>query len=119
MLCWFLLYNKVNQLYEYIDPLPLGPLSYPLTPPLWGITGHRAELPVLHGSFPLASYFTHGGAYMSTLFSISSTLLPCCVCMFALYINSQLPIPVTGSGLARVFVNAEPPPRSCPFFLGD
>ena len=53
------------------------------------------------------------------LLSISSTLLPRCVCMFALYINSQLPIAVTGSGLARVFVNAEPPPRSCPFFLGD
>ena len=25
ILCWFLLYNKVNQLYAYTYPLPLGP----------------------------------------------------------------------------------------------
>ena len=37
--------------------------------------------------------------------------------MYVLSINSQLPIAVTGSGLARVFVNAEPLPRSCPFWV--
>ena len=31
MLCQFLLYNKVNQLYVYIRPLPLGPSSHPTT----------------------------------------------------------------------------------------
>ena len=29
MLCWFLLYNEVTQLYVHISPLPLGPLSHP------------------------------------------------------------------------------------------
>ena len=29
MLCQFLLYNEVNQLYVSMYPLPLGPLSYP------------------------------------------------------------------------------------------
>ena len=29
MLCQFLMYNEVNQLYVYIYPLPLGPPSYP------------------------------------------------------------------------------------------
>ena len=30
MLCQFLLYNKVNQLYVYIYRLPLGPPCYPI-----------------------------------------------------------------------------------------
>ena len=28
MLCWFLLYKEVNQLYVYIYPLPHGPPSH-------------------------------------------------------------------------------------------
>ena len=28
MLCWFLLYNEVNQTYVYIYPLPLRPLCH-------------------------------------------------------------------------------------------
>ena len=31
MLCWFLLYNNMNQLYVYIYPLPLEPPSHPPT----------------------------------------------------------------------------------------
>ena len=31
MLYQFLLYNKVNELYVYIYPLPLGPPFYPTT----------------------------------------------------------------------------------------
>ena len=61
MVCQFLLYNKVNQLYIYIYPhisslLHLTP-TLPI-PPLQVVTKHRADLPVLCGCFPLASYFT-------------------------------------------------------------
>ena len=72
MLCQFLLYNKVNQLYVYIYPhipsllhlLPTLPI-----PPLQVDTKHRADLPVLCGCFPLAIYFTFGNVYMSVLLS--------------------------------------------------
>ena len=39
--------------------LPTHPIS-----PLYIITAHRAELPVLSSSFPLAVYFTHGSVYI-------------------------------------------------------
>ena len=32
MLCWFLLYNKMNQLYVYTYPLPLEPLPHSIPP---------------------------------------------------------------------------------------
>ena len=32
MLCWFLPYNNLNQLYGYIYPPSLEPLSHPPTP---------------------------------------------------------------------------------------
>ena len=68
MVCQFLLYNKVNQLYIYIYPhipsllrlLPTLPI-----PPLQVVTKHRADLPVLCGCFPLAIGFTFGSVYMS------------------------------------------------------
>ena len=66
VLCWFLLYNQVNQLHVYIHPLPLELPSYPLSPP---ITEHRAELPVVHSAFPLAVCFTHTSECESTLLS--------------------------------------------------
>ena len=69
MLCQFLRYNKVNQLYVNIYPIPLEPPYDPHIPPLWVITEHRTELPVLYSSFPLASYFTHGSVYKSMLLS--------------------------------------------------
>ena len=68
MLCQFLLYNKVNQLYVYIYPHIPSLLHLPLTlpiPPLQVVTKHRADLPVLCGCFPLAIYFTFGSVYMS------------------------------------------------------
>ena len=34
ILCWFLLYNSESQLYVYVCPLPIEPLSHPLIPPL-------------------------------------------------------------------------------------
>ena len=68
MVCQFLLYNKVNQLYVYIYPhipsfLHLSP-TLPI-PPLQVVTRHRADLPVLCGCFPLAINFTFASVYMS------------------------------------------------------
>ena len=61
VLCQFLLYNKVNQLYVHIYPYIPSLLSLPPTlpiPPLYVVTKHRADLPVLCSSFPLAIRFT-------------------------------------------------------------
>ena len=72
MVCQFLLYNKVNQLYIYIYPHISSLLHLPPTlpiPPLQVVTKHRADLPVLCGHFPLATYFTFGSVYMSMLLS--------------------------------------------------
>ena len=68
MLCYFLLYNKVNQLYIYIYPHIYSLLLLPPTlhiPPLYVDTKHQADLPVLCSCFPLAIYFTLGSVYMS------------------------------------------------------
>ena len=68
MLCQFLLYSKVNQLYVYIYPHIPSLLSLLPTlsiPPLQVVTKHRADLPVLCSSFPLAIHFTFGSVYMS------------------------------------------------------
>ena len=72
MVCQFLLYNKVNQLYAYIYPHISSLLCLPPTlpiPPLQVVTKHRADLPVLCGCFPLAIYLTFGSVYMSMLLS--------------------------------------------------
>ena len=50
VLCQFLLYNKVNQLYAYVYPRILSLLHLPptlLIPPVQVVTKHRANLPVL------------------------------------------------------------------------
>ena len=66
MVCWFLLYNKVNQLYIYIHPHISSLLRLPPSlPPLQVVTKHGADLPVLCGCFPLAISFTFGSVYMS------------------------------------------------------
>ena len=68
MVCQFLLYNKVNQLYIYIYPHISSLLRLPptlLTPPLQVVTKHRADFPVLCSCFPLVIYFTFGSVYMS------------------------------------------------------
>ena len=72
MLCQFLLYNKVNQLYIYIYPHISSLLCLPPTLPIPRLqvdTKHRADLPVLCGCFPLAICFTFGSVYMSMLLS--------------------------------------------------
>ena len=98
MVCQFLLYKKVNQLYIYIHPHISSLLHLPPTlpiPPLQVDTKHRADLPVLCGCFPLAIYFTFGSVYMymplsfhpslpfplpmsSSPFSMSASLLLSC-----------------------------------------
>ena len=72
MLCQFLLYNKVNQLYIYLCPhissLLLLPPTLPI-PPLQVVTKHRADHPVRCSCFPLAIYFIFGTVYISMLLS--------------------------------------------------
>ena len=68
MVCQFLLYNKVNQLYIYIYPHIFSLLRLTLTLPilpLQVVTEHRADLPVLCGCFPLAICFTFDSVYKS------------------------------------------------------
>ena len=68
MVCQFLLYNKVNQLYIYIYPHVSSLLHLPPTLPIPSLqvdTKHQADLPVLCSCFPLAIYFTFGSVYMS------------------------------------------------------
>ena len=79
MLCYFLLYNKVNQLYVYIYPHIPSLLHLPSIlpmPPLQVVTKHQADLPVLCGCFPLAIYFTFGSVYMSMPLSHFVTAYP-------------------------------------------
>ena len=90
MLCQPLPYNEVNQLYVCIYPLPLGPLPHPTL-----LGHHRAELPVLQSSFPLASYVTHGG--VDTAVSISQiiplSLSPPCPRVYSLCLHlSSCPV---------------------------
>ena len=83
MLCQFLLYNKVNQLYVYIYPHILSLLSLPATlpiPSLQVITKHRADLPVLCSSFPLDIHSTFGIVNMSMLLSYFILTSPSTLC---------------------------------------
>ena len=58
----------MNQLYIYIYAHIPSCLHLPPTlpiPPLWVVTKHRVDLPVLCGCFPLAIYFTFSSRYKS------------------------------------------------------
>ena len=73
MVCQFLLYNKVKQLYIYIYPHFSSLLCLPPTLPIplpQVVTKHRADLPMLCSCFPLAIYFTFGSVYMSMPLSL-------------------------------------------------
>ena len=72
MLCEFLLYNKVNQLYVYIYPhIPsLLSLPHPPYPTFLGLAKHWAYLSELSCCFPLAIYFTFSSVYNSMLLSL-------------------------------------------------
>ena len=76
MVCQFLLQNKVNQLYIYIYPHISSLLCLPPIlpiPPLWVVTKHRADLPVLCGCFPLA--ILHLVVYICPCHSLTSSQL--------------------------------------------
>ena len=98
MLCQFLLYSEVNQLYVYLYPLPLGLPSHHPSPPSGPsrsvVTEHRAELPVLYRMFPLAIYFMHDSVYMSILISQfvpPSPSPPVSTCPFSMSTSLFLP----------------------------
>ena len=68
MVCQFLFYSKLNQLYIYIYPHISCLFSLPptlLIPPVQVVTKHRADLAVLCSCFPLAICFTFGSIYKS------------------------------------------------------
>ena len=86
-------------IYAHIYPLSLGlPPTVPISP-LYVITEHWAELPVLYSSFPLASYFTHGSVFMSLSFSqfIPPSPSPSGVHKSVLYICVSIPTLQIGS----------------------
>ena len=64
MMYQFLLYNNMNQLHVYTYSLSFEPSSCSPHPTPLGHHRHLVELPVLHSSFPLAIYFTHGSVYI-------------------------------------------------------
>ena len=81
VLCQFLLYNKVNQVYVYIYPHIPSLVHLPptlLIPSFQVVTKHRVDPLVLCSSLPLAIHFTFGNVYMSMLLShfIPASLSP-------------------------------------------
>ena len=102
VVCQFLLYNKVNQLYIYIYLHISSLLCLPPTlsiPPLQVVTKHQADLPVLCGCFPLTIYFTFGSICKSMPLShfIPAYLPPPCVLKPILYICVFIPVLPLGS----------------------
>ena len=101
MVCQFLLYNKVNQLYIYIYPHITSLLRLPPTLPnplLQVVTKHRADLPVLCGCFPLA--ILHLVVYICQCHSLTSpqlTLPSSRVLKSILYICVFIPVLPSGS----------------------
>ena len=88
MVCQFLLYNKVNQLYVYIHPHIPSLLRFPptlLIPPLQVVTKLRADLPLLCGCFPLAIYLF----YIWQCIYVNATL--------SLHPSLPFPLPVSSS----------------------
>ena len=78
MVCLFLLYNKVNQLYIYIYPHIPSLLHLPPTlpiPSLYVDTNHRADLPVLCGCSRWLSIL-HLVVYICQCHSLTSSQLP-------------------------------------------
>ena len=100
----------ISSKYTYIPSF----LRLPPPPPqLQVITEHQAELPVLNGSFPLTTYFTHSSLYTSILLTQFVPLIfPLC-----------LSVPcwsVTGCGNCPKWVLAQPkhfPKRADSFWL--
>ena len=101
MLCQFLLYNKVNQLYVYIYPHIPSLLHLPPTlpiPPLLVDTKHQADLSVLCSCFPLA--ILHLVVHICQCYSLTSsqlTLPPPHILKSILYVCIFIPVLPLGS----------------------
>ena len=82
VLCLFLLYSKVNQLYVYVSPLLLGFPSH--------LGHHRAlsRFPLLYSRFLLVSYFMHSISSVSMSIPISP-FSPCLVLSTSVTRNSS------------------------------
>ena len=68
MLCWFLTCINMNQSQVYICFFPIKAPSQPI-PPLYVVTEHQVEFPMVISNFPLAICFTNGNVYISLLLS--------------------------------------------------
>ena len=71
ILCYFLLYNKVNQLCAHTSSPPGTFLPSTLIPHPQIITEHRIQFHELQGSFLLATYLTHSNRYVVVVQSLS------------------------------------------------
>ena len=78
-------------------PLPLELRSRPPPSRLEAITEHRAELPALHGSFPLANDFAHSSVYMLVL--LAQFIPPSYLIFFKAVFNNRLTIALTNEPL--------------------
>ena len=100
MLCQFLLYNKVNQLYVHICPLPLGPPPHPPSHP--SRSSQSTELSSLRhtaGSHQLS--VLHMAVHIRQFQSPSSSHppSPCPVCPHVPYICVSIPALQIGSSV--------------------
>ena len=105
MLCWFLLYNEVNQLYIHIYPL-LEPPSHP--PNLTLLGHHRAELTVLYTAGSHQLIISHMVVYIhqSQSPNLSHPFLPGFWShMFILYICISIPALETGSSVPSFWIS--------------
>ena len=64
----------VSHKYTRVPSLLNPPRTSLRTPPLYGVTVHRAELPAHCSNFPLAVLSTHGGVCVSLLLSVCPAL---------------------------------------------
>ena len=103
MLCQFLLYYKVNQLYVYIYPHMPSLLHLPPTlpiPPLQVVTKHRVVLPVLMQLLPTSYlFYIWQCIYVNATLSLRSSLhvpLPH-VLKYTLSVCALIPVPPLGS----------------------
>ena len=80
VVCQFLLYNKVNQIYIYIYPHISFLLHLPPTlpiPPLQVVTKHRANLPVLCGQNSFLSHSSMKSMQVNKLRGLGFLLFYC------------------------------------------
>ena len=89
MMCYFLLYSKLNKLYVYIYPLFFW-ISFPFRPP------QSTEFPVPYSGFSLAIYFILSSVHRSIPISQVSMLsfpswcsyaCSLCLCLYFCFVN--------------------------------